>query len=134
MLRYNVHPRVLHIPGDRHFLQRMMINLVSNALRFTASGSTVSMRAYPAPGDEYVILAVEDMGPGVPPEDRKRIFQPFEQGKGESSRGTGLGLAICQEVAHAHGGRIWVEDNEPRGSRFCVMLPAHPLDEADGDS
>ncbi len=131
MLRYTVHPRVLHIPGDRHFLQRMMTNLVSNALRFTASGSTVSMHAYPAPGDEYVILAVEDMGPGVPPEDRKRIFQPFEQGKGESNRGTGLGLAICQEVAHAHGGRIWVEDNEPRGSRFCVMLPSQELAEAD---
>jgi signal transduction histidine kinase len=124
MIRYQVTPRTLHVPGDEQFVRRMLLNLTSNALRFTPEGGVVTLRAYKVPASNSVMLAVEDTGPGIPPEDRERIFQPFVQGKGEGRRGTGLGLTICREIARAHQGRIWVEDQVGGGSRFCVLLPA----------
>ncbi|NJN67271.1 MAG: HAMP domain-containing histidine kinase [Chloroflexaceae bacterium] len=139
LLRYQVRPRALRILADERLLRRTLINLVANALRFSpeyrtvkleASESprccTVTMEAYTSPDDWGVLLVVEDMGPGVPPEEREFIFQPFAQARGESHRGTGLGLAFCREVVVAHGGRIWVEDRPGGGSRFCVLLPGQP--------
>jgi signal transduction histidine kinase len=124
MIRYQVTPRTLHVPGDEQFVRRMLLNLTSNALRFTPEGGVVTLRAYKVPASNSVMLAIEDTGPGIPQEDRERIFQPFVQGKGEGRRGTGLGLTICREIARAHQGRIWVEDQVGGGSRFCVLLPA----------
>jgi signal transduction histidine kinase len=124
MIRYQVTPRTLHVPGDEQFLRRMLVNLTSNALRFTPEGGVVTLRAYKVPASNSVMLAVEDTGPGIAPEDRERIFQPFVQGRGEGRRGTGLGLTICREIARAHNGRIWVEDQVGGGSRFCILLPA----------
>jgi signal transduction histidine kinase len=124
MIRYQVTPRTLRVPGDDQFVRRMLLNLTSNAIRFTPEGGVVTLRSYKVPASNSVMLAVEDTGPGIPPEDRERIFQPFVQGKGEGRRGTGLGLTICREIARAHQGRIWVEDQVGGGSRFCVLLPA----------
>lgn len=137
LLRYQVHPRALRILADARLLRRTLINLVANALRFSpeyrtvtleasepSSCCTVTMEAHPSADEEGVLLVVEDMGPGVPPSEREKIFQPFAQGQGESHRGMGLGLAFCREVALVHGGRIWVEDRAGGGSRFCLLLPA----------
>ncbi len=123
IVRYHVHPRSLRLMADTRLIRRALVNLVVNALRFTPKGGTVTLGAYAFPDKKGIILFVEDMGPGVPSEDKERIFQPFVQGKGESVRGTGLGLAFCYEVAHSHGGRIWVEDRQGGGSRFCVQIP-----------
>ena len=77
-------------------------------------------------GGDAVLLTVADAGPGVPDEDKERIFARFFQsaaGRAIPARGVGLGLTICHEVVMAHGGAIWVSDNEPRGSVFNVLLP-----------
>lgn len=144
IIRYQVRPRALKIVADPRLLRRALINLASNALRFspsgssltlsaradsspeTASSSMVTLDAQPSADGKEVTFIVEDMGPGVPTEERERIFEPFAQGNGESKRGTGLGLAFCREVALAHGGHIWVEDRPGGGSRFCVRIPTDP--------
>jgi len=123
IIRYQVEPRLLRVIADVDLLRRCLINLAANALRFSPERGTIMMKAYPAPRGEGIVLVVEDMGPGVPPEERERIFEPFAQAKGESGRGTGLGLTFCREVALSHGGKIWVEDRDGGGSRFCMLLP-----------
>lgn len=135
MVRYHVEPRSLTINADRRLLWRAVMNLIANALRFTPGKGVVTVRSKASPDEDGVIFSVEDMGPGVAPEDRERIFDPFIQAKGEYRRGSGLGLAFCREVAQVHHGRIWVEDREGGGSRFCIFLPhrekPHHADEAD---
>jgi signal transduction histidine kinase len=128
MLRNEVEPRMLLLPGDNHLIRRLLINLTSNALRFTPSGGTVTLLAREDLQTNTMLLCVEDTGKGVALEDRERIFHPFVQGrdssdKEEERRGAGLGLAICREIVQAHRGQIWVEDREGGGSRFCVRLP-----------
>ena len=73
-------------------------------------------------------VRVSDAGPGVPADARQHIFERFARQDAARSRtgGAGLGLSICMEIVSAHGGRIWVEDNEPRGSTFVVALPLMP--------
>jgi signal transduction histidine kinase len=110
--------------ADHDVLQRVLINLLDNALKFTPSGGQVWVEAQP--GAEVVRVAVIDTGPGIPLEERERIFEKFTQGQGqvETRRGSGLGLAFCRMAVEAHGGRIWVEDGpEGRGSRFVFTLP-----------
>ncbi|NJP04640.1 MAG: GAF domain-containing protein [Chloroflexaceae bacterium] len=124
-LESTVTPPDLTINGDVRLLQRLLSNLVVNAVRFTPQGGTIALKAMTISDTGNVLLAVEDTGPGVAVEDRERIFGIFVQGKGESShRGTGLGLALCREVTMAHQGRIWVEDRSGGGSRFCVLMSA----------
>lgn len=123
IIRYQVQPRSLKAMADTRLLRRAMVNLAANALRFTPEGGTVTMKAEESQNSKDILIIVEDMGEGVPPEDRKRIFLPFTQARGENNRGTGLGLAFCREVALAHEGDIWVEEREGGGSRFCMVLP-----------
>ncbi len=118
-------PPAITASGDARLLRRVLVNLLSNALRFAPAGSAVVLRAAPAAGGA-VCLAVEDAGPGVAAADRERIFAPFVQGQGEAHRGAGMGLAFCREVAKAHGGRIWVEDRPGGGSIFAIELPPAP--------
>ncbi|HEY9227601.1 MAG TPA: ATP-binding protein, partial [Gemmatimonadaceae bacterium] len=69
---------------------------------------------------------VADLGPGIPDDEKERVFQRFyqtEAGRAVRGRGVGLGLAICREIVTAHGGSMWVSDNEPRGSVFNILLP-----------
>lgn len=110
--------------ADSGLLERIVDNLLHNALSFAPQGSeiTVEVRAQGA-GDWR--LVVRDLGRGVPERDRERIFEPYvragEQRLRAASRG--LGLAFCRMAVEAHGGRIWVEPNRPQGSAFVVELP-----------
>ncbi len=114
-----------HVLGDERLLRRMLTNLVVNALRFAPPGGTVRVEALPGEEAGVALLRVCDSGPGIAPEDRERVFQPFTQGPGEAARGTGLGLALCREVAQAHGGRIWADAGpDGVGACFNVALPA----------
>lgn len=111
---------------DDDVLQRVLINLLDNALKFTPGGGRVWVEAGPGRGGEEVRLAVVDTGPGIAPEERERIFEKFTQVEGQtvSQRGSGLGLTFCRMAVEAHGGRIWVEDGpEGVGSQFVLMLP-----------
>ena len=113
--------------ADRSYLVRVVMNLVENCAKYGREGGLVTIDAAPS-GPERRIIRVSDDGPGVPPALRERVFEKYAQAEraaGMRSRDSrGLGLRFCKVVVDAHGGRIWVEDAEPRGARFCVELPA----------
>ena len=115
-------PLVLH--ADRSRLLQVLSNLLSNALRFTPSGSRVSLRAGPENG--FIHFCVEDSGAGIAPEHQARIFERFyqvEKSADRNAEGLGLGLCIAKDIVELHGGRIWVESEPGRGSRFHFTVP-----------
>jgi len=118
---------LLEIDADK--VERMLLNLVDNALKFSPSDTTVTIRAH-EPGAEgappgFVRIDVIDAGPGVPDEYKLMLFDRFVQvsGRKGTRRGTGLGLTFCRLVAETHGGAIWIDDNPLGGSIFSFTLP-----------
>ena len=112
------------VEGDRLRLEQVLTNLVENGVKFTSAGGQVTVEGADL-GDE-IQVTVSDTGIGVPLTERERIFDRFYQvdsGAERSYRGAGLGLTISKHIVAHHGGRIWVEDNAPQGSRFCFVLP-----------
>jgi signal transduction histidine kinase/CheY-like chemotaxis protein/CHASE3 domain sensor protein len=112
------------VTADPQRLKQILLNLLSNALKFTESGGTVAVSARRM-GDEMRI-SVADTGIGIEPEDCERIFEQFTQleaGRNPAQAGTGLGLALTKRLAELHGGRVWVESEPERGSTFTVALP-----------
>jgi len=110
---------------DPSKLKQVLFNYVSNALKFTPEGGTVSIRAYAEPGNRFRIV-VEDDGPGIKDEDRARLWSAFEQLDTGSSRrhgGTGLGLSLTRSIVEAQGGEVGVSSEIGVGSRFHVILP-----------
>ncbi len=99
-------------------------NLTSNAIKYSRPGDVIRISAEPA-GADRILFTVEDHGPGIPPEERERIFQPFHRVAATSGTnpGHGLGLTICQGFVRAHGGSIRVESSPEGGTRFLVELP-----------
>jgi len=117
-------PAGLEVEADPEFLRRLLLNLVDNALKYSPSGSQTRIEA--RRGEGGVRLEVRDEGEGIPEPLREQIFGKFvrlEEGGANTRSGSGLGLAFCQLVAEAHGGRIWVEENQPRGSVFVLEIP-----------
>jgi heavy metal sensor kinase len=112
--------------ADPQRLQQVLANLVENAIKFVEPGGEVRVRTWQRNGE--VGVTVSDDGPGIPGEARARIFDRFYRADGARSRGggSGLGLSICREIARAHGGRIWVDSTEGRGSAFSISLPQPP--------
>lgn len=110
--------------GDRELLQRVLNNLLTNALNYASQGGTVEVTAVAA--DQNVVVTVADDGPGVPDEDKQRIFEKFAQVEGAHRRGTGLGLTFCWMVVAAHSGSLVVEDNPTGGALFRLTLPINP--------
>jgi K+-sensing histidine kinase KdpD len=119
---------LLNADGDK--VERMLLNLVDNALKYSPYETSIYVRARPEPSNADMIrISVTDEGPGIPNEYKMKLFDRFMQVEGRSAvrRGVGLGLAFCKLVAETHGGSIWIEDNVPRGTRFVFTLPAwHP--------
>jgi signal transduction histidine kinase len=112
------------IAADPARLERVLANLIENALKYSPAGGQVTVSAWHE-GDSLMV-AVSDAGPGIPPDQRERIFERFTQVRDDpkARRGFGLGLAFCRAAVEAHGGRIWVEDGEGGvGSRFVFSLP-----------
>lgn len=106
--------------ADRNLLERVISNLVDNAQRFAPAGSEVVVTwRRTGHGSE---LCVADLGIGISDEDKARVFEPFVQLDSHRT-GRGLGLVFCSLAAKAHGGKIWIEDNTPRGTRFCLSIP-----------
>ena len=108
--------------ADPERLQRVLFNLIQNAIRHTPADGSVTVRAEPA-GD-WVEIEVADTGAGIPREDRERLFEPFVRGAGNGDRqaGAGLGLALSRAIVEAHGGRIWLADSET-GTRVRFVIP-----------
>jgi signal transduction histidine kinase len=115
----NVAPSLPSLQGDRQKLVQVLVNLVRNALHATKPGDKVHVSAAPREGG--VVFAVEDEGPGVAPEVRDRLFQPFASTKGD--QGFGLGLYMARLIVVSHRGQIALVDS-PRGARFEVVIPA----------
>jgi two-component system OmpR family sensor kinase len=115
--------RGLRIEGDAGFLGQLFQNLLSNALKFTPEGGAVEVTLSGVNGE--AVLRVADSGPGIPVEQRARIFDRFHRvNEGKDQReGAGLGLAIVAWVARVHGGRITVSDRPGGGTAFEVAIP-----------
>jgi signal transduction histidine kinase len=113
---------LLNIDTDK--VERLILNLVDNALKYAPLESTVRVEAGLADRD-FIQINVRDQGSGVPDAFKQTLFERFVQVEGRPviRRGVGLGLAFCRTVAEAHGGTIWVEDNPGGGAVFCVTLP-----------
>ncbi|MCU1490497.1 MAG: periplasmic sensor signal transduction histidine kinase [Acidimicrobiaceae bacterium] len=121
-----VDPAVEHrqVVVDKRRFERIMTNLLENAERYAGGATRVTVEGR----EGSVRIAVEDEGPGIPPEERERVFERFARGSvAAGSRGTGggtgLGLALVVEHVKLHGGRVWVEEHGERGARFVVELP-----------
>lgn len=111
------------IVGDRDKLIQVVINLISNAVKFTPTGS-VTCRT--ASGGNEIIVSIIDTGAGIALEDQPKVFEKFKQVGNtltDKPQGTGLGLPICKEIVEHHGGRIWVESEVGQGSAFSFALP-----------
>jgi signal transduction histidine kinase len=104
-------------------------NILSNAIKFTATSGKVSMTAHYQAG--RFSLQVRDSGPGIPPEEQENIFQPFYRGSHGKRivEGMGLGLSIARDILVAHGGDIQVESTPGAGSSFLLQVPAEMLSE-----
>jgi PAS domain S-box-containing protein len=123
-LKLDIGPRLPLVQGDMDRLMQVMVNLFSNAVKFTPKGGVACTAR--AEGDA-VRISVADTGIGIQPELLESIFEEFTQaGEHLSNRpaGTGLGLTICKHIIHEHGGRIWAESKPGHGSTFIFTLPA----------
>lgn len=131
-LRLDCDPSLPPVVGDDRLLTQVFTNLLTNALNYTLSGGTVTLRTRLETGDGACVAAeVEDTGLGISLEEQTQIFRRFFRGRASretGAAGTGLGLAICKEIIDLHGGRIDVasEGIPGRGSRFTVRLPCQP--------
>jgi signal transduction histidine kinase len=110
------------IRGDRQRILQILLNIMSNACKFTEDGS-IKVRAYQEGNN--VVFAIADTGPGIRAEDQKSVFEAFKQTNTglRQGGGTGLGMPISKSLAEAHGGRLWLESKEGSGTTFYVALP-----------
>jgi two-component system cell cycle sensor histidine kinase PleC len=126
-----VEPGAPPLYGDERAIKQILINLVSNAVKFTPLGGRIEVVGGRATNGDFQI-AVRDNGPGIPRDKLDNIFQPFNQVDNRFDRqtgGTGLGLALVRGLAQLHGGRAWVESEYGRGCSVFVTLPAEPVSE-----
>jgi len=120
------------VQADPDLLRRVVVNLLGNAIKFARSGGRIRLSA--RTDESGLTLSVADNGPGIPPEDQKRVFEKFGQAQSRQEghkHSTGLGLTFCQMVAQAHGGRIWLDSKVGEGSTFHVRIPRSQSSEAD---
>ena len=122
-LKVSVAPEVAQGKGDHQRISQVFLNLVGNAIKFTEAGE---VRVEATASDDTFVISVSDTGPGLSEADQQMIFEEFHQADGSSTRkkgGTGLGLSIARRIVEMHGGRIWVESTEGKGSTFWFTLP-----------
>jgi signal transduction histidine kinase len=114
------------IHGDERKVKQVLLNLLSNALKFTPEGGRVEVRAGVSDGEAEI--AVTDTGVGIAPEDQDAVFEEFRQvGAGNRKvEGTGLGLPLSRKFVELHGGRLWLKSQVGVGSTFAFTLPLSP--------
>ncbi|HNC07350.1 MAG TPA: GAF domain-containing protein [Anaerolineales bacterium] len=127
-MRHNIEPNLPSVKADAIRVRQVMINLLSNAAKFTEEGEiTVRVNTYKSKDKKNMVkVSVTDTGPGISEKDQEKLFQPFSQVDASPTRktgGTGLGLSICQQLINMHGGTIWVESETGKGSTFHFTLP-----------
>ena len=122
-------PIDLFVFVDRNMFSTIIINLISNAIKFTPKGGVIEVNSQLVNNknnEKYVEISVKDNGIGITPEIQSKLFNITEshstQGT-EKEKGTGLGLIICKEFVEKHGGKIWIESEKGKGSKFIFTLP-----------
>jgi signal transduction histidine kinase/ActR/RegA family two-component response regulator len=126
-------PGLPRVRADSMRIRQVLLNLLSNAAKFTDEGS-ITLRAAPVEAigpysgrlEQFVEVRVIDTGPGIAPDDMSKLFEPFSQVDASATRkvgGTGLGLSICRQLVELHNGRIWAESQVGHGSTFAFILP-----------
>lgn len=136
-LALEVEPELPNVTLDERAIQLAVINLIDNALKYAPESGVVAVRAGRENGS--IVVRVVDRGPGIPPEDRERIFERFVRGStaravGPSRpvRGSGIGLALVKHIAESHGGLAWVESSPGHGASFAISIPVG-RSQGDGD-
>jgi signal transduction histidine kinase len=107
--------------ADGHRVMQVLSNLIGNAMKFTPPGGMITFQAEPR--GSSVIITIADDGPGIPKENLDDIFNPYWQAKRTARLGAGLGLPIAKGIVESHGGRIWVQSEPGRGTKFSFTLP-----------
>lgn len=113
---------------DARLIVQVVINLVDNAVKYTPEGAQI--RIHTGKKDGMVVVSVSDTGPGIPDEQKSKVFEMFYTGTNRAAdgrRSLGLGLGLCRSIIRAHGGEIWVSDNKPQGAVFTFTLPAEEV-------
>jgi signal transduction histidine kinase len=125
-LQATIDTRLGEVRADERKIKQVVLNLLSNANKFTPEGGRIDVQAVPAEGG--VEVSVSDTGVGIAPEDQDAVFEEFRQVGTSSGKqeGTGLGLTLCRKFVELHGGRIWVKSQEGVGSTFTFMIPEGP--------
>jgi two-component system cell cycle sensor histidine kinase PleC len=126
-LTISVDPSAAVLYADERALKQIVINLVSNAVKFTQDGGRIEVSAARNAQSDFQ-LVVADNGPGITREKIDRVFKPFTQADNRYDRqsgGTGLGLALVRGLCELHGGRAWIESEPGRGTRAYVVLPGN---------
>lgn len=114
---------------DAKLIVQVIVNLVDNAIKYTPAGSVIEI--YTEKEGQWVVVTVSDNGPGIPEEQKTRIFDMFYSGANkiaDSRRSLGLGLSLCKSIVTANGGKIWVSDHQPQGAEFTFTLPAEEVE------
>jgi two-component system phosphate regulon sensor histidine kinase PhoR len=125
-MTFELPPDLPPVQADAERVERVVTNLVHNAIKFTPTGGSITVSACHETEEDRVVFSVQDTGIGIPNEDLPRIFERFyKTSRARSGGGTGLGLAIAKHIVQAHDGTIWVESMEGRGSTFSFSLPTH---------
>jgi len=129
-LTLEIGPGIDTLDSDELRFKQVLLNLLSNAVKFTPGGGRVAVVARRR--DDHLAVAVTDNGVGIPPEDRERIFESFQQGRrgAQSEEGTGLGLTLCRRIVALLGGAMWLETELGVGSTFGFTVPLGPTVEA----
>lgn len=120
------------IPGDSDRLRQVILNLVNNALKFTPEGGKITLRA--RIDEDNLIIEAEDTGPGISEADQPWVFEPYRQlGNARAHHsGLGLGLSLSRMLVELHGGRIWVESQLGKGSKFSFSIPIKATEQTEG--
>lgn len=122
-IQVHLPPDLPPVWADFSHIQRVVVNLLANALAHAPSPSPVRLTALYDPRRNEVLVSVADKGPGIPPEDLPHLFERFYRPRQKGGHGMGLGLAICKALVELHGGRIWAESTPGQGSTFTFALP-----------
>ena len=126
-IQRNIPPGIPEIYFDPNRIIQVLNNLLSNAIKFTPSGGGISIEVNLDKEKAQLTVAVQDSGVGIPKEDLDKVFEKFYQVRDSASSntgGTGIGLAIVKQIVGLHGGKVWVESEKGKGTRFSFVLPA----------
>ena len=120
----DVSPDLPPVHADRLTMLQVLDNVIDNAIKYSPGGELLTSGA--AARDRFVIITISDRGPGIPLDEREKVFTKFYRGRGVTVGGSGLGLAIARRVVIDHGGRIAIRSAEPHGTTVEIALPVPP--------